>query len=329
MKSILYKNQPNKVSLEEVNVPKVLETEALIKVNCVGICGADIELITGSRKVNKSVIPGHEIMGTVAERGDKSNNLIGQRVAVEPTISCGVCQMCKLGFSHVCYNLKVLGVHVNGGMAEYVKVPINKLHPVPDEVSDLRGAVSEPVAVAVHVLRRSGLEIGDNVLIIGAGPIGLLIAQVCRIAGARRIVISEINPYRIKICKEMGFEVIDTDHEIKTVKRGFDICFEVSGTESGMKQIIDNVRARGKIIIVGFFKEEFPIKFSDILFRELEIRGSRVYDSSDFVIAIDLIYKKEVDVDSLVTNTIPLKDFIKGIKIASKKEAMKVIVKVN
>ena len=200
MKAVLYIGEPGKVSMEEVEKPVINEDEALVRVKYIGICGADIELIKGNRNIKIPVIPGHEIVGTIEETSKKNNSLIGKRVAIEPTISCGVCQPCKIGLPHICSNLKVLGVHCNGGAAEYVKANLSKIHLVPDSLADEQAALIEPVSVAIHVVKTSKVQFGDNVLIIGGGPIGLLIAQVCRFAGAKKISIMEINDFRKEIC---------------------------------------------------------------------------------------------------------------------------------
>jgi len=334
MKAVVYKCSQNKAELMKIQKPELNNDEAMVKVKYAGICGADLALIKGERKIISDVIPGHEIIGivTAVKNGDK--NLIGKRVAVEPTISCGDCQMCKLDLPHICYNLKVLGVHVSGGMAEYVKVPAKKLHIIPDRITNERAAIIEPLAVAIHVVRRSRLEIGDNVLIVGGGPIGLLIAQICRAAGAGKIKIIEINPFRQNLCRQLGFDSFAPDENINNSEKaygfaGFDICYEVSGSNGGMEQIIRNVRGQGKVIIVGLFKESYPIKFSEVLFKELEIIGSRVYRSHDFDVAIELLLADKINVEPIITNILKLENFEKGFKLASDGKAMKVILEVN
>lgn len=333
MKAVIYKHIQKKAKFEETEKPEINESEALIKVKYAGICGADLLLIKGERKINSDVIPGHEIVGVVTEIKNGDKYLIGKRVAVEPTISCGNCQMCKLGLPHICYNLKVMGVHTNGGMAEFIKVPLSNLHLIPDEVTDEKASIIEPLAVAVHVVRRSRLELGDSALIVGGGPIGLLIAQVCRITGAEKVKMMEINAYRKDICRQLGFEVLETFKNIVKNERssdfsGFDISYEVSGSNEGMKEAIKNVRSQGKIIEVGLFKSSFPIEFSEVLFKELEILGSRVYQSKDFKIAIDLLSKNKINTESIITNIINIEDFAQGFNLASDKKAMKVILKV-
>lgn len=326
MKAVLYTGQPNKVSIEEVEKPIINEDEALVRVKYIGICGADIELIKGNRNIKIPVIPGHEIVGTVEEVPEKNNKLIGKRVAIEPTISCGICQTCKIGLPHICNNLKVLGVHCNGGAAEYVKAPLNKIHLVPDSLSDEQSALIEPVSVGIHVVKTSKIQFGDNVLIIGSGPIGLLVAQVCKFAGAKKISIMEINDFRKEICKNMGFEVLENEKNIENIDYRYDIGYEVSGSEAGIQKLMEMVRPGGKIIIVGLFKNPIPIQLSSVLFKELEIKGSRVYSSMDFKLAIELLDKGMINTKLLLTNIVKLEDFAYGVELASKKEAMKVIV---
>ncbi len=326
MKAVLYIGEPGKVSMEEVEKPVINEDEALVRVKYIGICGADIELIKGNRNIKIPVIPGHEIVGTIEETSKKNNSLIGKRVAIEPTISCGVCQPCKIGLPHICSNLKVLGVHCNGAAAEYVKANLSKIHLVPDSLADEQAALIEPVSVAIHVVKTSKVQFGDNVLIIGGGPIGLLIAQVCRFAGAKKISIMEINDFRKEICKNMGFEVLENEENIDNTNYCFDIGYEVSGSEAGIQKLMAIVRPGGRIMVVGLFKNMVPVQLSSVLFKELEIKGSRVYSSMDFKLAIELLEKGIINTKFLLTNIVKLEEFAHGVELASKKEAMKVIV---
>lgn len=225
MKAILYTGKPNEVSILEVEKPGINKEEVLIRVKYIGICGADIELIKGNRNIKVPVIPGHEIVGTVEEASENNKELIGKRVVIEPTISCGICQACKLGLPHICYHLKVLGVHCDGGAAEYVKAPINKIHLIPDGLSDEQSALIEPVAVSVHVAKTSKVQFGDDVVIIGSGPIGLLIAQVCRFAGAKKISVMEINDFRKEICRKIGFDVLEPDKKNENIDWDYNIGY--------------------------------------------------------------------------------------------------------
>ncbi|MCL5071795.1 MAG: alcohol dehydrogenase catalytic domain-containing protein [Actinobacteria bacterium] len=326
MKAVLYKGQPNKVSIEDVEKPVINNEEVLVRVKYIGICGADIELIKGNRNIKIPVIPGHEIVGIIEKAPENNSGIIGKRVAIEPTISCGICQSCKIGLPHICTNLKVLGVHCNGGAAEYVKTSLNKIHFVPDSLSDEQSALIEPVSVSIHVVKTSKIQFGDNVLIIGSGPIGLLIAQVCKFAGAKRISVMEINDFRKGICKNMGFEVLENEKSVEDIDYKYDIGYEVSGSEAGVQKLMEMVRPGGKIIIVGLFKNPIPIQLSSVLFKELEIKGSRVYSSMDFKLAIELLNKGMINTKLLLTNIVKLEDFAYGVELALKKEAMKVIV---
>jgi len=329
MKAVLYKGQPNVVSIEEVEKPIINEDEVLVKVKYVGICGADIELVKGNRNIKIPIIPGHEIFGSIAEVPKKYIELIGKRVVIEPTISCGVCQACEIGLPHICNNLKVLGVHCNGGAAEYVKAPLNKIHLIPDSLSDEQSVLIEPISVSIHVVKTSKMQFGDNVIIIGAGPIGLLVAQVCKFAGAKKISIMEINDFRKEICKNTGFEVVENEDSIENTDYKYDIGYEVSGSKAGVYKLMVAIRPGGKIIIVGLFKDEVPIQLSNVLYKELEIKGSRVYSSMDFNLAIELLNKNIINTENLITNIVNLKDFAYGVELASKREAMKVIVDIQ
>jgi 2-desacetyl-2-hydroxyethyl bacteriochlorophyllide A dehydrogenase len=329
MKAVIYNGEPGKVALVERDIPAISDGEALLKVRLGGICGTDVALIAGKMKITPPIIPGHEFVAEVAEvrGGDKS--LIGRRVVADPTLSCGKCQTCRLGLSHVCSKLKVLGVHMDGVFTEYIKMPISKIHMLPDGLSDVKAILVEPTAVAVHVVRRAAFEVGESALVVGAGPVGLLIAQVCRAAGAGRVVVMEINPYRLKVVKNMSLETIDPGSKRSSMAKGFDVAFEASGSQGGMEQAMKSVRPRGRIVVVGLFKDSFPMQLSDVLFRELEIKGSRVYGYDDFPRAINLIAKNRVDVSSMVTHVVPLAELERAVALAGgESEAMKVAVEI-
>ena len=182
MKAIVW-TDIDKIEIRDVPLPEPKENEAIIKVGCTSICGSDLTIISGKHpRARKPLVLGHEFMGTVFSfaKGASKGFSIGQRVVVEPLLSCKVCKQCKSGNEHVCKNLKLIGVETDGGFAEYVRAPIDKIYPIDDSVTDEEAAIIEPLAVAVHAVNYAKLEKNNTIAIIGAGPIGLLIAQVVR-----------------------------------------------------------------------------------------------------------------------------------------------------
>ena len=186
-------------------IPAAGPGEALLRVLRVGICGTDLHIFQGhlDNRVPHGGIIGHETFAEVVEAPAGSGFTAGDRVVVEPVRFCGTCRACRIGASYICYNLKVLGVDLPGGMQEYWPVPVDRLIKVPDSLADDHAAVIEPLAVATHDVTRAGVKTGDAVLVFGGGPIGCLIALVCRHRGAR-VAVVEINPFRVEMLRRLG-----------------------------------------------------------------------------------------------------------------------------
>src|SRR5450759_5363201 len=198
----------DEVAYVDVPVPEVPAGWALVKVAYNGICGTDLSIVHGKHPRAKSpLVMGHEISGWV-ERAGATGPAEGTLVTAEPLISCGKCKACRNGNSHVCRRLGLYGIDTDGGMAEYVALPPEVLHPVPDGVDPRTAALAEPLAVAVHAVDRSGMERGDVVAVYGAGPIGVLTALVARHEGARQVVITEPSPWRRDVAAGLGFTVV-------------------------------------------------------------------------------------------------------------------------
>lgn len=289
----------NEVSFEEVPKPAPGIEEGLVKVKYSGICGTDIHVYTGHHATAKyPVILGHEFVGELVEINTvKGTDLkVGDYVLVQPFNSCGVCDACIQGRDNVCSKLSILGVHEDGSFAEYVRVPLRKVYRMPDGLDLKLAALIEPLAVAVHDVKRSNLKVGQTAFIIGGGPIGALIALVARLNGASKIVISEVNEYRIKFIKDLGFEVLnpkemDVAQEVlkMTDGKGFDVVFEVSGSQPGLELMTKAVKITGTIVIIGFPKDKFPVDTGLVASRELVIKGVRVHSQINFASGIDIM----------------------------------------
>lgn len=329
MRAVVYRKETG-LAVENRRVPALQPGEALVQVKLAGICGTDIHLADGKRKdAPESLIPGHEFLGVVAEVADPANRgLVGRRVVAEPIINCGRCPTCRRGHPHVCERLRVRGVHVDGVFAECAVIGVDRIHLVPDGLPDRLAAVVEPLAVAVHVVRRAHPEVGDSVMVIGAGPIGLLVAQVVRRAGATRTVVVEVSPGRLAIARQLGFEVLDArDPAQRDAGLGMDIVFEVSGSVPGIAQAIRSLRPRGTLLVVGFFPEPPPVELAQVLLKELELRGSRVYAAGDFPAALALLETRAVQVELLISHVLPLSQIKAAMDLsASGTDAMKVLL---
>ncbi len=302
--------------------------EALLRVRRVGICGTDLHIYQGhlDHRVPKGGIIGHETFAEVAEAPAGTGFAAGDRVVVEPVLFCGKCRACKMGAQYICYQLKVLGVDVPGGMQEYWAVPTHRLIKVPDSLSDDHAALMEPLAIATHDVARAQVKAGDAVVVFGGGPIGCLIALVARHRGARVLVL-EINPFRIDLLKGFGLEVFRPDPaasgrdvvravEDWTGGDGADVAFEVTGNAAAVRLMTDVVRVWGAISVVAIHAEPMLVNLYPMFARELTMHGSRLYTRADWEEAIRLASTGAVRVDPLVSRRIPLEDLQKGMEEA-------------
>ncbi len=311
MRALVYTG-PDQLGVEDVQVPETAAGEALVRVRYIGICGTDLHLWHGEMAAARPpVVVGHEVVGEVVL--DTTGRLApGTRVAVEPLRTCGRCRPCRGGFSHVCRNLSVMGVHADGGAAEYERVPSHRLHPLPDGLSWEDAALTEPTSVAVHMTRRAGVQLGDTVLVLGGGPIGFLVASVARAAGAGRVLVSEVSPARLELCHRAGLETIDarSADPVEVIRgitggEGADVVVEAVGLPSTVAQMVPAARAHGTVLVGGIGGAP-PVDLAQVVFKELTLVGSRVYESRDMATAVSLLASGDLEVDGLVTRTVPL-----------------------
>ncbi|NOU69681.1 alcohol dehydrogenase catalytic domain-containing protein [Paenibacillus sp. LMG 31461] len=326
----------NHVEEGELDKPTVREGEALLKVSLAGICGTDMMIYSGKHPRAKAPLAmGHEFCGVVEEVRAGSDFAPGDRVVVEPTISCGVCEACKAGQFHVCRTLQLIGIDKHGGFAEYVAVPLNRLHRIPDSLSDEQAALTEPLAVAIHTVRRSALQVGNSVVILGAGPIGLLIGMIAKLSGAQDILISDISPYRLAKAKELGFISVNAAEEdvvaatmALTGGKGADVVFEVAGTQSTAQQMVEMIKIQGQIVVVSVFKTPPAIDLAKMHFKEISLTTTRCYSSSDFTAAIQMMASGKIDLSTLISHQLELSEITYGFELMKNSEvSLKVLIK--
>jgi 2-desacetyl-2-hydroxyethyl bacteriochlorophyllide A dehydrogenase len=297
--------------------------EALLRVRRVGICGSDLHIFQGhlDGRVPIDGTIGHEVLAEVVSAPASSGFAAGSRVVVEPVLFCGQCRACQMGATYLCYKLKVLGVDANGGMQDYWTVPIDRLLPVPDTLADNDAALIEPMAVATHDVGRAGVKAGDTVMVFGGGPIGTLIALVARQRGAD-VRVAEINPWRVKLLQQLGFETIGPgENPVEVVRawtsgNGVDVAFEVSGSPDAARVITDVVRVWGTVSIIAIHSEPVAVNLYPMFARELTMQGSRLYTRAAWVEAIDLLATGAVNARPLVSKLIPLEQLQAGMEEA-------------
>jgi len=321
--------------LLEKPIPKPLPGEILLEVSRAGICGTDVRIFQGhlQSRVGSGRILGHESISIVRESLAPGKFRAGDRVAVEPTIFCGQCAACRQGFTHVCQNLRILGIDLDGAFQEFWAVPENRCHPVPDSISDDQGAMIEPLAVAVHCVRLAALHAGETTVVIGAGTIGLLIAILAQKAGAD-VTVLEINPYRLELARQFHLHALNPEEpavsqSLSDLTRGagVKVVFEASGSAKGARLMTSLAAVRGRAILVGIHGEEVPTNLYQIFFRELLVQGVRAYTSQDFTEAIRLLAAGEIDLTRIISARYPIDEIQKALEAAaSSSSIMKILV---
>jgi 2-desacetyl-2-hydroxyethyl bacteriochlorophyllide A dehydrogenase len=301
-----------------------------------GVCGTDLHIFKGGmdKRVSIPQVIGHEMSGEIAEVGGKVQGWsVGDRVVVRPLHPCGNCPACRAGYAHICYNLKFLGIDTPGAFQGSWTVPAHTLHRLPLDLPFDRAALIEPVAVACHDVRLGEVKSAEEVVVIGGGPIGLLIALVASSLGARMLV-SEVNAFRLNLARELGLEAVDP-REVdladlvgkRTGGAGADVVFEVSGSAAGAATMTQLVRTRGRIVVVAIFGEAPKVDLFRFFWRELRLRGARVYEPEDFDKAIALAASGALPLDRLISARQPLKDLQTVFEqIESSTDLMKVLI---
>ena len=323
----------NQVDVRELAMPEVPGGWALVKVAYNGICGTDLAILHGKHpRARTPLVMGHEISGWV-QRAGATGPSAGTLVVVEPLISCGQCRPCKNGLAHVCRHLGLYGIDAPGAMAQYVALPPQVLHAVPDGVDPRTATLAEPLAVAVHAVERSGMHPGDTVAVYGAGPIGILVALVARHEGAAAVVITEPSPWRRQVAADLGFTVVAAGSTMAatlsalTDGEGADTTFDCSAHPSVAADVAATTRVRGRIVVVGVYKAPTAIDLQAVCFREQTLIGVRVYTSSNVTRAIELIASGALRLDQFPTKAFDLRKVAAAFEAAaSGQECLKVLL---
>lgn len=312
--------------------------EAQLQVSHCGICGTDLHIFHGAMdaRVKMPLVMGHEMSATVSKLGAGVEDFdLGDRVVVMPLAPCGNCPACVAGHSHICHNLDFLGIDTPGAFQNYWTVPAYTLHRIPANLSLKHAALIEPLAVACHDVRLAEVQAGDEVVVLGGGPIGMLVALVARHAGAE-VIVSEINPYRVALARSIGLEAVnprETDLVELVMRRtkgkGAEIVFEVSGSQAGADIMTELLRTRGLAVVVAIFAQKPKIDLFRFFWRELRLKGVRVYESQDFAAAIALAAEGALPLDELITDIRPLSALRSGFEDMEKGgQVMKILLEI-
>lgn len=332
---------PGQIEFNEVPVPEIKDGQVLVRIRRIGVCGSDIHVYHGKHPYTTyPVVQGHEVCGEIVKVADDVTGLKpGDTVTIQPQVVCGECYPCRNGRYNICESLKVMGFQTTGMASEYFAVDAKKVLKLPEGLSFDLGAMIEPLAVAVHALRRCEDIKGKKILVLGAGPIGNLVAQSAKGMGASEVMITDVSEYRLEVAKKCGI-----DHCINSQKEDIgkvliekfgpdkaDIILECVGIEATMDQAINNARKGSDIIVVGVFPSKGYVDMGLVQDRELRLIGTLMYREEDYIKAIELVQDGKVNLEPLISNHFSFKDYKKAYEYIQEKGeyAMKVIISLD
>ncbi|WP_044480382.1 NAD(P)-dependent alcohol dehydrogenase [Paenibacillus antibioticophila] len=334
---------PFKLEVRQVPVPKLGADEALIKVHCIGICGSDVHYYEHGRigryEVKQPIILGHELAGVVVKTGERVKNVrIGDRVAVEPGVTCGTCEYCKSGRYNLCPDVVFMATPpVDGAWAEYVTVRSDFLFPLPTEMSFEEGALLEPLSVGLHAVSRGRIRSHDRVLVLGLGPIGLLTLEAAKMLGAAQVYGTDVMDFRRKLAMEMGAQGVfdpsvphslDVGVAAVTGGEGFDLIIETSGNPGAIADTIRLAKRGGRVVLVGLpATDAVSVNISELIDAELDVYGVFRY-ANTYPSAIQILSRGKHDIRKIITHKFALSDIKKAVELArtQKETSVKVMI---
>jgi threonine 3-dehydrogenase len=324
--------------MEEGDMPEIGHTDVLIKIKKTAICGTDLHIYNWDDWSRKTIpvplVTGHEFFGVVEKLGHDVKGLnIGDRVSGEGHITCGHCRNCRAGIQHLCRNTIGVGVNRPGCFAEYLSLPASNVFPIPHDIPDEIAAIFDPFGNAVHTALSFNL-VGEDVLITGAGPIGAMAAAIAKHVGARHVVITDVNDYRLELAKKMGAEVTvnPTKQDLKSVMQdlgmteGFDIGMEMSGNPSAFNDLIEVMNNGGRVAMLGILPEKVAIDWSKVIFKGLTLKGIYGREMYETWYKMAAMIQGGLDISPIITHTLPVDDYLEGFKIMNEGKAGKVIL---
>ncbi len=335
----LVKAKPERgIWLEEIDKPSVGHNDVLIRVKRTAICGTDIHIYQWDDWASKTIpVPlavGHEFYGEVVECGVEVKGFnIGDRVSAEGHVTCGVCRNCRAGRRHLCMNTVSVGVNRAGAFADYLCVPAFNVFKLPDAISDEMAAILDPLGNATHTALSFDL-VGEDVLITGAGPIGIMAVAIAKYAGARHVVITDINDYRLELARNMGASValnvtsgsLDQTMQDLGMEEGFDVGMEMSGNPSAFRDMLRTTHHGGKIALLGIPPEEMAIDWNQVIFKGLVIKGVYGREMFETWYKMSSMLQSGLNVESIITHRFPLEDYEQAFQLMESGQSGKIIL---
>jgi 2-desacetyl-2-hydroxyethyl bacteriochlorophyllide A dehydrogenase len=317
--------RPGEAHVVEVPQPVVRENDVLIRVRAAGICGTDLHIFHGEYEAQYPLIPGHEFSGEVVSVGASVTRFrAGDRVTADPNIPCNRCQYCQRNEPNQCINLQAIGVTRDGGFAEYVVAPESNVFSIGD-MSYSAAALIEPLACVVWGLKQVEVQPGDHALVLGAGPMGLLVAQSLKSAGAARVIVTDVVPWRLEMAAQLGASatvLADANQQAalsSLAPDGFEIVVDATGIPAVLESTFAYVKPRGKVWVFGVTPVGTTVRFPsyEVFRRDLKIIGSFAVNRT-FPQSIALIQSGTIKVEPLISHQLPIDDFVRGIELAQK-----------
>lgn len=338
MRAVVKSKPAPGVEFAEVPKPKIAPDEVLIEVKAAAICGSDLgiyDYTPAYSKMRLPVVMGHEFSGRIVEAGPQVKGYaVSDRVLAESVKACGACAYCRSGQENLCDASTLFGIHVDGGMAEYIAVPYKLLHRLPKELSYEAGALIEPLSNALHFVKDcTPIRLGDLAVVQGCGPIGLFSAQLFRLAGAEVMVTGvNVDTERFKIAEGLGFETVNVEREDlakivteRTGGRGADIAFVATGAPPAVAQATQIVKKRGRVTVIGIFGRPVEVPMTQVVRREITLSGAYDAKPENFDQSISLARSGAVKVETLITHRLPLEKASEAFEAAKSRVGCKVV----
>ncbi len=338
MKALVKSKAERGIWLEDIDVPKPGHNDVLIKIARTAICGTDIHIYQWDDWASKTIpVPlaiGHELSGEIVECGSEVKGFdIGDRVSAEGHITCGVCRNCRAGRRHLCINTVGVGVDRPGAFAEYLSVPAFNVFKLPDVITDDMAAILDPLGNATHTALSFDL-VGEDVLITGAGPIGIMAVAIARYAGARHIVITDVNDYRLALARKMGASIAlnvtngsldDTMAELG-MEEGFDIGMEMSGNPSAFRDMLRTLHHGGRVALLGIPPGETAIDWNDVIFKGLILKGIYGREMFETWYKMASMLQSGLDISPVITHHFDVADYEQAFQLMESGQSGKVIL---
>jgi len=338
MKSLVKAKAEKGIWLQDTPKPEVGHNDLLIKIRKTAICGTDMHIYNwdewSQNTIPVPMVVGHEYVGEVVGMGQEVKGFeVGDRVSGEGHITCGHCRNCRAGRVHLCRNTEGVGVNRPGAFAEYLVIPAFNAFKIPDNISDDLASIFDPFGNAVHTALSFDL-VGEDVLITGAGPIGIMAAAVAKHVGARHVVVTDINPYRLELAKKMGAtRTVDVSKEnLQDVmdelgmSEGFDVGLEMSGVPVAFRDMLNKMNHGGKIAMLGIPPQDVAIDWNQVIFKGLVIKGIYGREMFETWYKMASLLQSGLDLSPIITHTFSIDDFQKGFDTMGSGHSGKVIL---